>query len=242
MAIQKVNYQTDTEGRPARTAHAKQTFLNLPDEKRGRILAAATDEFSHKGFERASINAIVASVGIAKGSIYQYFPDKKGLFLYTFEAAVSLIRATLKKVKADSEDLDFFERLRLSLLTGFQFTRRHPRIYAAYLRILFGSDTPMREDLVRVIRLFSANYLRTLAEEGLRRGELRPDMKPAHIAFFLDAVMDRMLQAYAIAGLDFGLGLHGAQAQRTEEWVNLFIDFIRRGLASPETRNQTALT
>ncbi len=215
---------------PPEEPHATQTFRNLSEEKRHRIVEAATREFSEKGFARASVNAIVGAVGIAKGSIYQYFPDKKRLFLYTFEAAVRTIRATLKRVKADSSEADFFERVRRSLLAGFEFTRKHPRIYAAYLRVMFDSDAPMRDDLVSRIRLFSVDYLSGLAEEGLRRGDLRADLSPAQVAFFLDAVMDRMLQAYAVPGLDSDLGLHAAPRERVEEWVDLFVDLLRRGL------------
>jgi len=209
---------------------AKPTFLNLSEEKRHRIVDAATREFSEKGYGRASLNQIVGEAGIAKGSIYQYFPDKKGLFLYTFDAAVKIIRATLKRVKAGSSEADFFERVRRSLLAGFDFSRKHPRIYAAYLRVVFDADAPLRDELLRRIRLFSLDYLSGLAEEGLRRGELREGLKPAEVAFFLDAVMDRMLQAYSMPGLDSGLGLHGAPRERLEEWAERFVDLLRRGL------------
>lgn len=211
-------------------SHAKQTFLNLPAEKRRRIVEAAIREFSEKGYERASINAIVGAVGIAKGSIYQYFPDKKGLFLYTFEAAVRAIRAVLKGVKAESREADFFERVRLSLLAGFEFIREHPRIYGAYLRIMFDAGAPLRGELVRRIRFYSVEYLSSLAEEGLRRGDIREGLAPAEVAFFLDAVMDRMLQAYSVPGLDAGLGLHAAPQERLEEWVESFTSLLRRGL------------
>jgi AcrR family transcriptional regulator len=221
---------------PAVEGHAKQTFLNLSEEKRRRIVEAATREFSEKGFERASINAIVGAVGIAKGSIYQYFPDKKGLFLYTFEAAVGAIRAVLKRVKAESSGADFFERIRRSLLAGFEFTRRHPRIYGAYLRVVYDSDAPMRDELVRRLRYYSVEYLSSLAEEGLRRGELRPGLEPAQVAFFLDAVMDRLLQAYSVPGLDSGLGLHAAPPERLDEWADFFIDLLRRGLGREGAR------
>jgi TetR/AcrR family transcriptional regulator len=217
-------------GRPPSEPHAKQTFFNLSEEKRRRIVEAATREFSEKGYARASINSIVGALGIAKGSIYQYFPDKKGLFLYTFEFAVRTVRATLKRVKAESAEADFFERVRRSLLAGFGFIRKHPRIYGAYLRVMFDSDAPMREELLRRIRLFSVDYLSGLAEEGLRRGELRQGFSPAEVAFFLDAVMDRMLQAYFVPGLDSGLGLHAAPQERLEQWVGLFVEMLRRGL------------
>ncbi|MCA2000505.1 MAG: TetR/AcrR family transcriptional regulator, partial [Chloroflexi bacterium] len=54
----------------------KQTFLNLPEEKRQAVVRAAIDEFADYGFEASSVNRIVANSGISKGSFYQYFEDK----------------------------------------------------------------------------------------------------------------------------------------------------------------------
>ena len=56
----------------------KETFYRLPDEKRERIMAAAEREFLENSFEAASIN----EAAIPRGSFYQYFEDKKDIFLY----------------------------------------------------------------------------------------------------------------------------------------------------------------
>lgn len=60
----------------------KDTFYRLPDEKRERIMAAAEREFLENSFEAASINRIIKEAAIPRGSFYQYFEDKKDIFLY----------------------------------------------------------------------------------------------------------------------------------------------------------------
>ncbi len=60
----------------------KQTFFNLPQEKRDTIINAAVDEFAEYGLVNASTNRIVKNSGIAKGSFYQYFEDKEDVFKY----------------------------------------------------------------------------------------------------------------------------------------------------------------
>jgi AcrR family transcriptional regulator len=60
----------------------KETFYRLPDEKRERIMAAAECEFLENSFEAASINRIIKEAAIPRGSFYQYFEDKKDIFLY----------------------------------------------------------------------------------------------------------------------------------------------------------------
>lgn len=55
------------------------TFLNLPEEKRGRIVCAIKDEFSRAPFDKVSINKIVRAAGIPRGSFYQYFANKNDM-------------------------------------------------------------------------------------------------------------------------------------------------------------------
>ena len=49
----------------------KQTFLNLPKDKKQKILEAAKNEFSRVSVTEASINNIVTEANIARGSFYQ---------------------------------------------------------------------------------------------------------------------------------------------------------------------------
>ena len=58
------------------------TFFRLPEEKRRRLMEAAWDEFTSVRFSDASINKIIRSAGIPRGSFYHYFADKDDLFSY----------------------------------------------------------------------------------------------------------------------------------------------------------------
>ena len=63
----------------------KQTFLNLPEEKRQRFIDTAIEEFALNDYQNASITTMVKKMGIAKGSVYQYFENKKDLYYYLIE-------------------------------------------------------------------------------------------------------------------------------------------------------------
>ncbi|TLG74213.1 TetR/AcrR family transcriptional regulator [Culicoidibacter larvae] len=58
------------------------TFYNLPAEKKAAIIASAEHEFSQYNFYDASINRIIKSAGIPRGSFYMYFENKEDLFFY----------------------------------------------------------------------------------------------------------------------------------------------------------------
>lgn len=210
----------------------RHTFLNLPPEKQGRILKAALEEFAAKGYQQASVNVMVAASGIAKGSIYQYFPDKKSLFLYVFDFAIALVRRTLVSVKEESQAEDFFTRLEKSLLAGVDFVQRHPRIYALYLKILFDEHVPRRGELLRSVRQYAADYLGSLVRQGQARGELRRDLPPAMMVFALDALLDRFLQALAVPALDVTLNLDQAGPEEVQRRVRELVSFLKSGLGA----------
>jgi TetR/AcrR family transcriptional repressor of mexJK operon len=52
-----------------------------PNYKQKCILTAAADVFFREGYERASVDQIAAEGNVSKRTIYNYFPDKRALFL-----------------------------------------------------------------------------------------------------------------------------------------------------------------
>ena len=59
-----------------------QTFYNLSEEKRQRLIDAAIDEFTERTLREASITNIIKQADIPRGSFYQYFEDLDDLFFY----------------------------------------------------------------------------------------------------------------------------------------------------------------
>lgn len=60
----------------------KQTFINLPNDKKETLIHAAMKEFSRAPLFEASISNIVKEAGIPRGSFYQYFEDKEDLYYF----------------------------------------------------------------------------------------------------------------------------------------------------------------
>ncbi|HQN18079.1 MAG TPA: TetR/AcrR family transcriptional regulator [Syntrophobacteraceae bacterium] len=210
----------------------RETFKNLENDKQQRILETAVEEFASQGFRQASINRMVQKLGIAKGSIFQYFGTKEGLFHVVFDHAVELVRLSLRQVKQDTAETDFFERIRRSLIAGIRFIDQHPKIYRIYLKMVFQEDFPLRAEFLQQVHLFSAEYLRPLVESGISRGDLRPDIDIDTAVFFLDALMDRFLQAYCVSFLDAGSGLYQAPETEMEQRVEEFVQLIRKGMGT----------
>lgn len=63
----------------------KQTFFNLPENKRKTLIEAAEQEFARVPPFEASIANIIKVAGIPRGSFYQYFEDKEDLFSFLLD-------------------------------------------------------------------------------------------------------------------------------------------------------------
>jgi TetR/AcrR family transcriptional regulator len=210
----------------------RDTFNKLDNTKQERVLEAAIEEFAQQGFSMASMNRMVQRLGIAKGSLFQYFGSKEGLFRFVFDHAVALVRRSLRQVKQETADADFFARIHRSLLAGIAFIKQHPRVYQIYLKMIFQENFPLRSEFLQQVHLFSAEYLTPLVEAGIARGELRPDLDVATAVFFLDALLDRFLQAYCVSFLDAGAGLYQASSADLELRARECMRLLRHGLAA----------
>lgn len=62
----------------------KQTYFNLSEEKKEKIIEATFDIFINTPYEDVHIRDIAKKAGISIGSFYQYFYDKDDLYLYFF--------------------------------------------------------------------------------------------------------------------------------------------------------------
>jgi TetR/AcrR family transcriptional regulator len=209
---------------------ALSTFRHLPADKQERVLDAALAEFADQGYHQASLNRMVAQAGIAKGSLYQYFPNKEGIFAYIFRYALKLVRRTLTTIKEETLQENFFTRLEKSLLAGVAFSREHPRIFSLYLRIQLDNQVPFREEFLAAVRRHATEYFASLVRRAQSRGELRPGVPREATLFLLDAVFDRFLQAVAVPALDVTLGLHQATDAVIHKHIRELISLLKEGL------------
>ena len=93
------------------------TFYNLPEEKRERLLRAAREEFSRVPYESASVNRIIQSAGIPRGSFYMYFTDKEELFGHLMDSYGALLERRMGELLEQREGdlfaafLDLFDHI-----------------------------------------------------------------------------------------------------------------------------------
>jgi AcrR family transcriptional regulator len=71
-------------------------------ERRQQILTVAREVFARRGYHAAKIDEIVASAGIARGTFYLYFEDKRAIFEEIVDRTIA--RLGLAIVRVDPHD------------------------------------------------------------------------------------------------------------------------------------------
>jgi AcrR family transcriptional regulator len=80
-------------------------------DTRGRILAAAVDEFASHGYDGAGVDRIARRARVNKALIYYYFESKRGLYHEILHDGVRRLASTLGAViDADTNAVDKLDR------------------------------------------------------------------------------------------------------------------------------------
>jgi AcrR family transcriptional regulator len=95
------------------------------DDKRDRILSAATTVFAERDFHRVQVSDVAARAGVGKGTVYLYFPTKDHLHRAALEASLEGIRAEVDTaLTAQARPEETLRAIVLALLRFF-WKRQH---------------------------------------------------------------------------------------------------------------------
>ncbi len=178
----------------------KDTFLNLPPDKRARIAEAAIEEFAEKGYTGASISQIVARAKIAKGSFYQYFDGKIVLFRWLLMDVTARRKLeALKDLQPPSGVVsgDFWEQLATLTMGGLRFGLANPRLSRIAAVLWHPSADPELQALTAEFQRLARRNWTMLLQQGRAMGHVRADLD-------LDLATEFLL-AQLMQGLDLAI-------------------------------------
>ncbi|MDP6628151.1 MAG: TetR/AcrR family transcriptional regulator [Candidatus Marinimicrobia bacterium] len=197
-------------------------FEKLPIDKQKRIVDASISEFANRDYETASMNKVVERAGIAKGSLFNYFKTKGSLYYHIYHLAIGEVKSYLRKVRDETAELPFEDRLSKIVDSGVQFISDHPRLARIYFRLIYSADSPDRQKIVSELQKLSDDYLGEIIQDAMDRGEVDSKLNKTQTVFYLDAVLNRFLKEYHESS-------NGNQFDR-DEWVKGITTLFIKGL------------
>ena len=100
--------------------------------------------FAHDNYKNASMSRIADAGGISKSLLFQYFQNKKDLYLYLWEN-INRISNEVELKYYHKGTSDFFEAMTQKVLARCEFMRTAPDEYLFSLRALFAENPEIRE-------------------------------------------------------------------------------------------------
>ena len=101
--------------------------VKKPEERRGEIVAAARELFQKKDYERTTMQDVMDTLGIAKGTIYHYFKSKEDLLEAVVENTVDEYITGMQELLNESEG-SALDRMQI-LITSGDLVEVHEEIY-----------------------------------------------------------------------------------------------------------------
>ncbi len=173
----------------------RKRFGGLDVGRRERILDAAADEFSDRGYDGASVNRIIEDAGISKGALYYYFDDKEDLFATVMEQASSRMTGGMGIPPADELTAEtFWNTFRHLMRRSVDFLKTNER----YLRLVrtfwqLRVKTPSSPATRRILDA-GRTQVRTILARGQQLEVVRNDLPLAllvEVALAVDEAGDR---------------------------------------------------
>ena len=201
--------------------------------KRGKIVNVAMRHFAEHGFEDARIGDIADELRIAKGSIFQHFKSKNGLFFEVYKNAVRTLPAYLD-APSEIQQKGFFEVLRYWLARTEHLVREDWIPYRVSLLGNHGTDLALKREINRFLVAEDPYGTVAFVKMGIRRREVRSDMDLEMIVSIVDWTMERFQDALLTEELDPGLfRRNGQPAAQKEARIGQFLQVLRGAIGRP---------
>jgi AcrR family transcriptional regulator len=148
------------------------------------LLDAAQAVFTEDGLRAASLRAIARRAGCDPALIYYHFDSKEALFAALLHRRFPLVLRDMERLSDIDDMRPTAERLWEVLLIYHRHLKDDPGIRSMIRgEIVRGAEglVDLIEDQVRPIML----AVRRIIDQGIARGDLRPDLQPLLATFFL---------------------------------------------------------
>ena len=167
--------------------------------RRCTILEAARAVFARMGYSATNVDDIAVQAGIAKGTLYLYFPSKEQIYVAALlEDARELdcaSRAAMARGKTWQEKLRAFVEVRLNYFDAHQ---DFLRIFLTEFRSMHLQGKPIQAELHHFIERDEAQIAQLLAAAGAR-GEIREvdaELAALTVTDLLHGLMERRLRGW----------------------------------------------
>lgn len=165
----------------------KDTFDNISEERKKRILDIAIKEFAVKGYNAANINVISKKADISIGSLYSYFASKEDLFLTIIDMGFYLLEEVLNN--ANAVDGDIFLKLEKLFSSAREYAIKYPEMNQIYLDLTTQGLSSLASRLSNKLESATAEFYSNIIKDAQMKGIVRKDIDKGITAYLIDNLL-----------------------------------------------------
>jgi len=165
-------------------------------EKRDRILRAAVEIFSRKGFFNSKVSEIARAASVADGTIYLYFRNKDDLLISLFEEKMGEVVADVRRRIADGGNS--LEKLKIFIENHMDLLEREAGLVEV-LQVELRQSTKFLKNYTPVKFFEYLEIISDILEEGKREGVLRPDLNVSIARRAIFGALDELSLTYILS-------------------------------------------
>ncbi len=166
------------------------------------ILRAAIKVFARSGFFNAKVADVAREAGVADGTVYLYFKNKDdilvSIFNHVMDEALERGRRNLAEVEEPVEKLKKIVSAHLDRLG-------RDRDLAIVFQVELRSSTKFMEQFSATKLTEYLDLIRSVVEEGQRRGVFRKELKTKLVAKVLFGALDEMATNWVLSRKRYSL-------------------------------------
>lgn len=168
-----------------------------PGKRREQILAAAAAAFARKGYHQTSIADILHEAGIARGTIYLYFADKKAILHALIDRWFAEVEVAHQQTQVGLKQEDLNHSLRENLYCWFQFFHERRDLTQILFREAVSIDshfTDRMQEMNRRANRKRCELLTQLQQSGYLRDDIQVDILNSCLnSIFREVVLEHIL-------------------------------------------------
>jgi TetR/AcrR family transcriptional repressor of nem operon len=156
-----------------------------------KVLTTALDVFWAHGYDATSMSDLMEATGLAKGSLYKGYGDKKSLFMRALDSYLSSANAGLSEAAASSgSGREALEKIFSGVIGMSTCTGVRRGCFSVNSTIeLAPHDADVRNRLRRNTRQ-KEKTIAAVVSRGIADGSLRKDLDPEVTASYVTSVMN----------------------------------------------------
>jgi AcrR family transcriptional regulator len=161
-----------------------ETFINLKEDKKTRIINGLLNVFYELGYDRVTVSDIVKSCDIPRGSFYQYFENKFDAFQVLVETYQTIKLTYFGDLLNKVGKVPFFDLYLDMVEAGLNFAKDYPKLVTMWLAFYHSQDARINA-LWKTFEDAGVNYIVELLKKDQDAGYTKKDIDLRAVAKIL---------------------------------------------------------